>query len=190
MPRQLTRSDLMEMRKHTNKPHMSYDVDGDGIVSAEDMRVAKRFDSRRLGTLDRDQNEFLKHSLVRDFMQDNKKDLWLYGSHMRADPLHTPEDTIVRDMAESRHFLAEFGNLQKAERRYRVGGSAQMKETLKDPDLPRSRSRQTLLAQRLAEARALGTMKLEQRFYAQPEVFTKRINLITDNARMNGLHHL
>ena len=51
-----------------NKPHVSFDIDGDGTVSVVDMRVAKRFDKDASGTLDAREQADGRHVLAREFL--------------------------------------------------------------------------------------------------------------------------
>ena len=51
-----------------NKPHVSFDIDGDGTVSVVDMRVAKTFDKDASGTLDARERADGRHVLAREFL--------------------------------------------------------------------------------------------------------------------------
>ena len=46
-----TRSIILMQRKTEQIPHMSYDLDGDGIVGGRDLVIAKIFDKNRNGKL-------------------------------------------------------------------------------------------------------------------------------------------
>lgn len=44
IPEKMTRTRLLEKRKHEALPDLSYDIDGDGFVGGRDYVVARRFD--------------------------------------------------------------------------------------------------------------------------------------------------
>jgi hypothetical protein len=44
VPKVATRSELLELRRKENLPDISYDLDGDGVVSGKDYYLGKRFD--------------------------------------------------------------------------------------------------------------------------------------------------
>jgi hypothetical protein len=46
-----TRTKLQQQRKHELIPHISYDLDGDGIVGGRDLVVASHFDQDKDGKL-------------------------------------------------------------------------------------------------------------------------------------------
>ena len=50
-PRFGTRTEMMEARKVSNQPHISYDTDGDGVVGSQDFFVSKFFDKDHKGSL-------------------------------------------------------------------------------------------------------------------------------------------
>ena len=51
VPKVSTRTELMELRKKDNLPDISYDLDGDGVVSSKDYYLGKRFDLDKDGKL-------------------------------------------------------------------------------------------------------------------------------------------
>ena len=44
VPKKMTRTELLELRKKEAIPDISYDLDGDGYVGGRDYVVARRFD--------------------------------------------------------------------------------------------------------------------------------------------------
>lgn len=51
VPKVSTRTELLELRKKDNLPDISYDLDGDGVVSSKDYYLGKRFDLDKDGKL-------------------------------------------------------------------------------------------------------------------------------------------
>ena len=50
-----TRSDLMQTCKTATVPHISYDIDGDGVVNQDDLKIARMVDPQGLGVLDKEE---------------------------------------------------------------------------------------------------------------------------------------
>ena len=69
LPRSKTLSDLREKVRYMDMPHESYDIDGDGIVSHQDMFLAKRFDLDGNGVLDSDEQEVGRRVLAHEFFK-------------------------------------------------------------------------------------------------------------------------
>jgi hypothetical protein len=59
VPKVSTRSELLEVRKIEQKPDISFDLDGDGVVGGRDYLIGKRFDVEQNGKLSPEQ---LKHA--------------------------------------------------------------------------------------------------------------------------------
>ena len=51
IPKVSTRTELLEFRKQANLPDISYDLDGDGVVSGKDYYLGKLFDIDKDGKL-------------------------------------------------------------------------------------------------------------------------------------------
>ena len=63
-PRFRTASEMRNARRLGNMQHISLDVDGDGIVSAEDVRIAARYDQNLDGQLQPDELHALRVGLI------------------------------------------------------------------------------------------------------------------------------
>ena len=50
----MTKSLLTQTRIDKSKPHLSYDIDGDGVVSSKDLFFARKFDTESTGRLNKD----------------------------------------------------------------------------------------------------------------------------------------
>ena len=57
-------------------PHPSFDVDGDGVVSQKDYRLARRFDTNNDGVLQRDERDLLRKKMVADTMGKEASAAW------------------------------------------------------------------------------------------------------------------
>eukprot|EP01052_Picozoa_sp_SAG31_P026277 SAG31_NODE_2369_length_5854_cov_3.778454_3_plen_280_part_00 len=55
---------MQQARKNEMKPHPSFDVDGDGAVSANDYYLASKFDVNNDGTLDQEEQTELRKTMV------------------------------------------------------------------------------------------------------------------------------
>lgn len=53
----MTQTKLNERRKQELKPHITYDIDGDGVVGGKDLVIAKWFDSEGKGYLTNEEKE-------------------------------------------------------------------------------------------------------------------------------------
>ena len=53
-------------RWQEDQPHPSFDVDGDGTISSEDMAIAKAFDKDNNGVLDKEETMMLRTALANE----------------------------------------------------------------------------------------------------------------------------
>ena len=63
-PRFRSRSEMMEFRRESMMPHHTFDVDGDGVVSSEDFKLAQAFDINKDGELQLDERHDLRKDMV------------------------------------------------------------------------------------------------------------------------------
>lgn len=73
IPKHKTRSELRRTLRSINKPHRSFDIDGDGIVDTIDYRLSAQFDSDGNGMIDpheRKQGRRMIASNIVDFKED------------------------------------------------------------------------------------------------------------------------
>lgn len=56
-------------------PHISYDLDGDGIVGGRDLVIAKQFDAENKGSLTKDQRE----TAFKAIKEDNIENKFVWG---------------------------------------------------------------------------------------------------------------
>ena len=55
---------MMQFRRESMLPNHTFDVDGDGVVSSEDFKLAQAFDINKDGTLDLDERHELRKDMV------------------------------------------------------------------------------------------------------------------------------
>jgi hypothetical protein len=70
-----TRSKLIQDRKKELMPHISYDLDGDGIVGGRDLVVASRFDVDKDGRL----SSIERENAIRALRDENYEDNFAWG---------------------------------------------------------------------------------------------------------------
>ena len=63
----MTRSKLLESRKKDSKPHISFDLDGDGVIGHKDLFLAKRFDLDGDGKLNESERKNAETALAQGF---------------------------------------------------------------------------------------------------------------------------
>lgn len=119
IPRHATRSQLLSSRKRTNIPHMSFDVDMDGVVSELDMKYAKAFDLDGDGILNKDERALLRHAMAKDMYQDHKV------VHNLSETPITDEDLEAKalKLAHSTNFTEDFNRLHQKQQRSNIAGA-------------------------------------------------------------------
>lgn len=118
IPRSATQSSLRLDRRRTNMPHISYDIDGDGIVSQDDYFLAKRFDLDGNGVLDQDEREVGRFIMAQDFFRMHRDDIHLYGDEWKQ-----PEADNIERLATSTMFQKQLNKLKETEKHFRDVGS-------------------------------------------------------------------
>ena len=71
IPLSKTRSDLVRKIKKLSLPNNTYDLDGDGEVSHDDLRIAKRFDISGKGELSEEEFHNAKAQIVNEFVMEH-----------------------------------------------------------------------------------------------------------------------
>lgn len=74
-----TMTELKARIKASGTPHPSYDLDGDGYVSQEDYRLAKRFDFDGNGVLDPEERKIGQRVLAEEFFRRNNHQVEKFG---------------------------------------------------------------------------------------------------------------
>ena len=118
IPRSQTQSGLRASMRRMNMPHISYDIDGDGIVSQEDYFLAKRFDLDGNGVLDADEREVGRFIMAQDFFRQHREDIHLYGDEWKNE-----EADNVERLATSHTFQKQLNKLKETEKHFRDVGS-------------------------------------------------------------------
>jgi hypothetical protein len=133
IPKSKTRSELLRTIKATNIPHHSFDIDGDGYVSQEDLLLGKRFDLDGNGVLDPDEQEVGRRIIAEEFFKAHRHDLNLFGNEYSD----CSEEQNIDRVAKSHTFTKIMNGLKEKEKHYRDRGSYNMTEALTvwNPDL-------------------------------------------------------
>ena len=66
-------TELKEARKQEMKPHSTFDVDGDGVVSSTDFYLSNRFDENGDGVLDDEERHELRRRMVDETVSKYRK---------------------------------------------------------------------------------------------------------------------
>jgi len=120
IPRHRTRTDLLASRKCINIPHMSFDVDMDGVVSDLDLKYAKAFDLDGDGILNKQERAQLRHAMAKDIFQDRKTKHNL-GQNPISDTEHKTKSNIL---GASTTFADDFSRLNQKRLQNRIGGAS------------------------------------------------------------------
>ena len=128
LPKSKTFTELRRKKRYMDMPHASYDIDGDGIVSQEDMFLAKRFDLDGNGVLDADEQAMGKRVIADEFFKAHEHELGsgLYGDEWKALTARGAAEKLVK----SHHFNKQLRDLKRAERAVYTRGSHQMTDAL------------------------------------------------------------
>ena len=90
IPPSKTQTHYKEKLKKMNMPHISYDIDGDGVVGSEDLFMAKRFDIDGNGVLDEEEQHIGKQIIAEQVSQERAKErkseraVWTKGCLLSA----------------------------------------------------------------------------------------------------------
>jgi hypothetical protein len=125
-----TLSSYREKLKVMNHPHISYDIDGDGVVGPEDLFMAKRFDIDGNGVLDEEEQQVGKQIIAEQFFaaREVNNDLHLFGEEF----LEHGMPTNIRNLANApgAMFKKTITDLKNIERDLNTKGSKSMKDAL------------------------------------------------------------
>mmetsp|Transcript_2605 Transcript_2605/g.4744 ORF Transcript_2605/g.4744 Transcript_2605/m.4744 type:complete len:399 (-) Transcript_2605:260-1456(-) len=87
-----TQTELKKKMKNFSIPHPSYDIDGDGDISHEDYRLAKRFDFDGNGIIDPYERKIAKHVIADEFFSKHNEHMHVFGDEI-ANATHTENVT-------------------------------------------------------------------------------------------------
>jgi len=128
IPPSKTYSEYQEKLKHMNMPHISYDIDGDGVVGAEDLFMAKRFDIDGNGVLDEEEQHIGKQIIAEQFFAHHTDDLDLFGREF----VGKSKEENIANLAnmEGGQFKKRLQQLKNIEKNLQTMGSQAMKKAL------------------------------------------------------------
>eukprot|EP01035_Chromulina_nebulosa_P018627 gene18627-24362_t len=127
-PPSRTRSELLKKIRATFLPHPSFDLDGDGYVSQEDYKTAKRFDLDNNGIIDIEEKQIAQQVLTEEFFQQHNSNSDL--------PNFSPElalnshRTNVNKLTNSISFDRDFERLKGLEKSFKAKGSREVSQCL------------------------------------------------------------
>ena len=70
LPLHRTQAGLRKSLNHLNRAHHSYDVDGDGVVSLTDYKIAREMDADNSGIIDEEEHIMGREKLARQFYEE------------------------------------------------------------------------------------------------------------------------
>ena len=130
IPPSKTLSEYKEKLRTMNLPHISYDIDGDGIVGPEDLFMAKRFDIDGNGVLDREEQHIGKQIIAEQFFmaREAKGDLELFD----PDFLTKGMEQNIRELADAPGpaFKKRIQELKNIEQNLATVSSKNMKDAM------------------------------------------------------------
>lgn len=94
-PKCRTVTELKSRIRASGTPHPSYDLDGDGYVSQEDYRLAKRFDFDGNGVLDPDERKVGQRVLAEEFFRRHAHDITKFGGKIAENNHAENVDALV-----------------------------------------------------------------------------------------------
>lgn len=215
-PKCRTHSELMKRIRASGTPHPSYDLDGDGYVSQEDYRLAKRFDFDGNGVLDPDERKIGQRVLAEEFFRRHLHDINKFGGSI-ANRTHAGN---VEALVNAYSFERAYDKLLEKERTLVAESSAPIMDCMRymggdhilthnfytnkfdataynDLDaIPRATStlalddhggsRQRLLFTRKEIMRCENQDKINSIIDQKPKAQTRRVNLITNMSIENS----
>ena len=159
IPPSKTYAEMMQKRKMMNMPDLTYDVDGDGVVSQEDFMLAKHIDDKGTGVLTPIEQEVCRLLMVEEFLRDNQGEAdKFFGPQAH----HMSLKESISAMAESKMFSKNMKRMKNMKKTHRSAGSVQMKLSLTEPPPPTGITRTALFESRRAEAHHMASARLHQ----------------------------
>ena len=168
-----TQTELRRTIKRSTIPHISYDIDGDGVVNQSDMQVARWIDVDGKGTLTYDEREEGQQLLARRFLEYNKGQRWLknVAPQFAGDDV----DKAALDVANSEDFARTMFLLRQAAKpgngRAGRGAIACLDEAYKNGWGPDPGDNDPLIKTLVPTARGTGNMR---RAKSRSELFESR----------------
>jgi len=119
IPRHRTRTELLADRKKINIPHMSFDVDMDGVVSELDMKYAKAYDLDGDGILNKGERQRLRQAMATDLYK-GRKVVTNLAEKVISD---TEIEEKAAKLTKSENFTEDFNTLHQRQCRNKIAGS-------------------------------------------------------------------
>ncbi|GMH82163.1 hypothetical protein TrVE_jg13001 [Triparma verrucosa] len=130
IPPSKTYTEYQQKLRSMNLPHISYDIDGDGIVGPEDLFMAKRFDIDGNGVLDEEEQHIGKQIIAEQFFKarEAEGDLDLYGGDYAEKSISENIEELAS--APGSQFKKKIQELKNIEQGLATISSKKMKDAL------------------------------------------------------------
>eukprot|EP00602_Paraphysomonas_sp_CaronLab_P006034 CAMPEP_0185018442 /NCGR_PEP_ID=MMETSP1103-20130426/1165_1 /TAXON_ID=36769 /ORGANISM="Paraphysomonas bandaiensis, Strain Caron Lab Isolate" /LENGTH=315 /DNA_ID=CAMNT_0027548255 /DNA_START=283 /DNA_END=1230 /DNA_ORIENTATION=+ len=204
-----TRTELLKQIKSASIPHRSYDIDGDGYVSQDDYRLAKRFDFDGNGLIDPYEKKVAQHVIADEFFKKHRDNIHVFGPKI-ANATHKEN---VRALETANNFERTLNTLKQVEDSLRGRSSEEMLSCMEsvDHDIikhnfftdksvanawtstsaipmtsrtlvgPHNGSRKRLLESRRMRSREECSSRLQKAYDSQPQFSAQKVALITSS---------
>ena len=198
LPRHKTRKALLHDLHKGFHAHSSYDLDGDGVVSITDYKLAKDMDTDGSGHIDGEETRLGRIKLARNFFELKNVVTSQYHRCNWKELDHKASD-LVKDKNFGRSLRKLKQNLVKRQAR----GGRDVIDSLTSPGPELTSARYGLGSTQMIKSKSIAVMKRKRKedfirdakascfpdsFFFQPEVRYGRQSLLTDMKLVNHVH--
>jgi len=129
-----TQSDLRKWKSEVNLPHPSYDIDGDGFISQDDYKLAKRFDADGNGVIDKEEMDAGKRLIAKELWEKYRMQHFLQKAPITDAQRKSNVDDLVKLKDEHGAFMNSFEAVKNKHWIEEQRGSAQVLACVSKPD--------------------------------------------------------
>lgn len=127
---------LVEAQRRRNVPHPSFDIDGDGIVSIADYKLAKKFDADGNGIIDNEEMEAGKKIIAKELWEKHRSQHFLGKEAPTNADRAMAVDHLVSLAGEHGAFMREYERTKNHHWIEQQRGSSQVLECVSKPKTP------------------------------------------------------
>merc|ERR1711865_1331331 len=124
---------LLEAQRKRNVPHPSYDIDGDGVVSVADYKMAKKFDQDSNGIIDREEMDAGKRIIAKELWDNHRAQHYLGKEAPTNADRSMAVEHLVGISGEHGSFMREFERTKNAHWIESQRGSSQVLACISKP---------------------------------------------------------